>query len=83
MNTLIPYLVIIAVVGGLFFAIFNLIRREWQVTDQLSEFAIHRGWKLQEHPKVGRAFLISSSDADHPWQIELFRSSRHQPALHV
>ena len=72
MINILPYLIVIAVIGSLLLLVFNLIRQEWQVTDQLAEFAALRGWSLQEHPEAGRAFIIMGGDPDHPWQIELF-----------
>lgn len=78
---MLPYLVVTVVIGGLLLLVFYLIRQEWQVTDKLAEFAAQRGWSLQEHPDVGRAFVLRGGDPERRWEIELYRSSRHQPAL--
>jgi hypothetical protein len=81
MSTVLPYLVLVLLIGGLMLMVTYFIRQEGGVVDKLAAFADQRGWGLREHPEVDRAFIFQADDSQGGWEIELVRSGRHQPAL--
>jgi hypothetical protein len=75
------YLVVLLVVGGLVVLAIYLVRQEWQLVQRLAAYAREQGWSFMQHPANQRAFIIKSAHGELDWQIEIYRSGRHQSSL--
>lgn len=81
MSDMLPYLILIVLLGILIPGAIYLIRQEQKGIENLKNIAAKHGWTLRKHPAANRAFLIAGRSQTIDWEIELYRSGRSQTAL--
>lgn len=81
MSEILPFLVLILVLGILSSLPLYLLSQERRANQRLGELAVQRGWSLREHPTTRRAYIFK--DREEPWEIDLYRSGSQHPALTV